>query len=215
VGQGGAAATPLPACGERVAAKRPGEGGFQQRAAGGESPSPARLRCATAGDLSPRGTPSRSRDGDPVAGRGGARLIRPAQSDDDSILIYQFLCAVAPPVLHCPIAHAKSLAEVRRVVCDRDYGFAYLALEGDSRFGQRLVGTIGTIFVSWWYGDDHFFTDRWFFTLPGRRWAGPRLLAEADAIARAVGVPLIVNLKQRRTTAAVTFVKPALLGKSE
>jgi hypothetical protein len=40
----------------------------------------------------------------------------------------------------------------------------------------------------------------------------PRLLAEADAIARAVGVPLIVNLKQRRTTAAVTFVQPALLG---
>jgi GNAT superfamily N-acetyltransferase len=110
-------------------------------------------------------------------------------------------------VLHCPIDPAKSLAEVRRVVFDRDYGFAYLALDGD-----RLVGTLGAIFVSWWYGADHFFTDRWFFTLPAHRWAGPRLLAEADAIARAVGVPLIVNLKQRRTTAAVTFVKPALLG---
>jgi GNAT superfamily N-acetyltransferase len=110
-------------------------------------------------------------------------------------------------VLHCPINGAKSLAEVRRVVEERDYGFAYLALaEG------VLVGTLGAIFVSWWYGDDHFFTDRWFFTLPGHRWAGARLLAEADAIARAVGVPLIVNLKQRRTTAAVTFVKPALLG---
>ena len=112
-------------------------------------------------------------------------------------------------MLHCPIDAEKSLAEVRRVVADRDYGFAYLA-----RAGNEIVGTIGAIFVSWWYGDDHFFTDRWFFALPAHRWAGPRLLAEADAIARAVGVPLIVNLKQRRTTAAVTFVKPALLGDS-
>jgi GNAT superfamily N-acetyltransferase len=114
-------------------------------------------------------------------------------------------------VLHCPIDYEKSLAEVRRVVADRDYGFAYLALE-DAACGPRLVATIGAIFVSWWYGGDHFFTDRWFFALPGHRWAGPRLLAEADAIARAVGVPFIVNLKQRRTTAATTFVKPVLLG---
>ena len=112
-------------------------------------------------------------------------------------------------MLHCPINHEKSFAEIRRVVTERDYGFAYLALED----GQ-LVGTLGAIFVSWWYGDDHFFTDRWFFTLPGHRWAGPRLLAEGDAIAREVGVPLIVNLKQRRTTAATTFVQPLLLGES-
>jgi hypothetical protein len=110
-------------------------------------------------------------------------------------------------VLHCPINAEKSIQEVYRVVDQPDYGFAFMAFEGD-----ELVGTIGAIFVPWWYGDDHFFTDRWFFCLSGHRWAGPRLLAEADAIARAVGVPLIVNLKQRRTTAAVTFVQPLLLG---
>jgi hypothetical protein len=118
-------------------------------------------------------------------------------------------------VLHCPINGEKSIAEVRRVVQETDYGFALMALEGPtpgSSPGARLVGTLGAIFVPWWYGDDHFFTDRWFFALRGHRWAGPRLLAEADAIARAVGVPLIVNLKQRRTTAAVTFVQPLLLG---
>ena len=140
---------------------------------------------------------------------GNAREVRPAENDEDAVAIFRFLCAVATPVLHCPINHEKSFAEIRRVVAERDYGFAYLALED----GQ-LVGTLGSIFVSWWYGDDHFFTDRWFFTLPGHRWAGPRLLAEGDAIAREVGVPLIVNLKQRRTTAAVTFVKPALLGET-
>lgn len=146
-------------------------------------------------------------------GRGNAvappRIIRPAGSDEDVAAIFRFLCAVARPVLHCTINKQKSLAEVGRVVAERDYGFAYMALEN----GQ-LVGTLGAIFVSWWYGDDSFFTDRWFFTLTGHRWAGPRLLAEADAIARAVGVPLIVNLKQRRTTAAVTFVKPAVLGEN-
>jgi hypothetical protein len=135
------------------------------------------------------------------------RVIRPAESEQDVILIHRFLCGVAGPVLHCPINGEKSIAEVCRVVQDKDHGFAFMAFEGTD-----LVGTIGAIFVPWWYGDDHFFTDRWFFCLPGHRWAGPRLLAEADAIARAVGVPLIVNLKQRRTTAAVTFVQPALLG---
>ena len=161
----------------------------------GESPSPG----AFGADLSPQ------------AGRGEEaarrRLIRPAETNEDALAIFRFLCAVARPVLHCPINGEKSFAEIARVVTDRDYGFAYMALED----GQ-LVGTLGAIFVSWWYGDDHFFTDRWFFTMPSHRWAGPRLLAEADAIARAVGVPMIVNLKQRRTTAAVTFVKPALLG---
>ena len=139
---------------------------------------------------------------------GSARVIRPAASEEDAVIIFRFLCAAAAPVLHCPINKEKSFAEILRVVGDPDYGFAYLALEDD-----RLVGTFGAIFVPWWYGDDHFFADRWFFTLPSHRWAGPRLLAEADAIARTVGVPLIVNLKQRRTTAAVTFVQPALLGK--
>jgi GNAT superfamily N-acetyltransferase len=138
-----------------------------------------------------------------------ARIIRPAESEQDALLIFRFLCAVARPVLHCAISKEKSCAEIRRVVAERDYGFAHMAFDGG-----RLVGTLGAIFVSWWYGDDHFFTDRWFFALPGHRWAGARLLAEADAIARAVGVPLIVNLKQRRTTAAVTFVQPMLLGES-
>src|SRR5262249_33834616 len=189
-GRGGATAPPLPAGGERVGVR-----GTPSSVTLVESPPhPTALRAV---DLSPQ------------AGRGGARLIRPAESEDDARAIHRFLCAVAPPVLHCPINAEKSLAEVRRVVGDRDCGFAHLALADGV-----LVGTIGAIFVSWWYGDDCFFADRWFFTLPPHRWAGPRLLAEADAIARAVGVPLIVNLKQRRTTAAATFVQPALLGES-
>jgi GNAT superfamily N-acetyltransferase len=149
--------------------------------------------------------PARADPPHKVGGR--LRLIRPAESEQDATIIHRFLCAAASAVLHCPINGEKSFAEVRRVVEDRDYGFAYMALEDGA-----LVGTLGAIFVSWWYGDDHFFADRWFFTLPDQRWAGPRLLAEGDAIAREVGVPLIVNLKQRRTTAAVTFVKPLLLG---
>src|ERR1043166_5461859 len=136
-----------------------------------------------------------------------ARLVRPAESEQDAVAIFRFLCRVARPVLHCPIAGEKAFGEIARVVGERDHGFAYMAFENGA-----LVGTLGGIFGSWWDGDDQFVSGRWFFPLPGHRWAGARLLAEADAIARAVGVPLIVNLKQRRTTAAVTFVKPALLG---
>jgi GNAT superfamily N-acetyltransferase len=141
---------------------------------------------------------------------GNRRVIRPAVGEQDAPAIFDFLCHTATPVLHCPINREKAFAEVRRVIAEPDYGFAYLALEDGA-----LVGTLGAIFVSWWYGDDHFFADRWFFVVPGNRWAGPQLLAEADAIARAVGVPLIVNLKQRRTTAAVTFVKPLVLGEAK
>jgi hypothetical protein len=137
----------------------------------------------------------------------GIRHLRAASSDADVVVIHRFLCRIAQPVLHCPINGEKSIAEVYRVVRETDYGFALMALEAG-----ELVGTLGAIFVPWWYGDDHFFTDRWFFSAPGHRWAGPGLLAQADAIARDVRVPLIVNLKQRRTTAAVTFVQPALLG---
>jgi hypothetical protein len=98
------------------------------------------------------------------------RVIRPAESEQDVILIHRFLCGVAGPVLHCPINGEKSIAEVCRVVQDKDYGFAFMAFEGTD-----LVGTIGAIFVPWWYGDDHFFTDRWFFCLPGhRRACSPR-----------------------------------------
>lgn len=162
---------------------------------------------------SPTGRPAAPNAPNPLNGANGhapaERVIRAAESDADAVAIFRFLTAVAAPVLHCPIAAEKAFAEVHRVVTERDYGFAYVALEN----GQ-IVGTLGAIFVSWWYGEDHFFTDRWFFSLPGHRWAGPRLLAEGDAIAREVGVPLIVNLKQRRTTAAVTFVKPVLLGET-
>jgi GNAT superfamily N-acetyltransferase len=176
-------------------------GGFSLTPNGTQAPPPGSLRSPP----SPRSLA--------LAGEGNRdvrpRLIRPAESDEDAARIFRFLTAVAAPVLHCPINPDKSFAEIRRVIAERDYGFAYMAFEND-----RLVGTLGAIFVSWWYGDDHFFTDRWFFSAPGHRWAGARLLAEADAIARQVGVPLIVNLKQRRTTAAVTFVQPALLGES-
>jgi GNAT superfamily N-acetyltransferase len=153
------------------------------------------------------GTCNRPDAGSPQERGEPQRVIRAAESEQDARVIFRFLCSIAAPVLHCPVNADKASAEVRRVITDRDYGFAHMALEDGV-----LVGTFGAIFVSWWYGEDHFFTDRWFFTLPGHRWAGPRLLAEGDAIAREVGVPLIVNLKQRRTTAAVTFVKPLLLG---
>jgi hypothetical protein len=136
--------------------------------------------------------------------------IRAATSEDDVRSIHAFLCVAATRAgaLHCPINPIKSIGEVHRLVAGRDAGFVLMAEENGV-----LVGTLGAVWVDWWYGDDHFFSDRWFFTVAGRPDVGAALMNEADAIAQEVGVPFILNLKQRRRVGtAVTYVRSAVLG---
>jgi len=115
-------------------------------------------------------------------------VVRLAESDLDAAAIHGFLCTVAPRsgALQCEVNPEKSMREVWRVVRALDqaqpgetpYGFALTALIGD-----KLVGTLGVICPDWWYGDGKFFTDRWFFTLPGVAGVGAALTADADALA--------------------------------
>src|ERR1700674_417524 len=130
-------------------------------------------------------------------------VVRLAESDLDAAAIHGFLCTVAPRsgALQCEVNPEKSMREVWRVVRALDqaqpgetpYGFALTALIGD-----KLVGTLGVICPDWWYGDGKFFTDRWFFTLPGVAGVGAALTADADALARDAGLTFLLNLKQRR-----------------
>src|SRR5260370_32054190 len=99
-------------------------------------------------------------------------VVRLAESDLDSAAIHGFLCTVAARagVLQCAVDPEKSMREVWRIVRaleqagpgETPYGFALMA-----QIGERLVGTLGVICPQWWYGDARYFTDRWFFTLPG------------------------------------------------
>ncbi len=149
-------------------------------------------------------------------------LIREATAEDVGA-IYDFLCRVAPPTgcVHGRLDCAKARREIARVVAERGYGYALLALvEGE------LAGTIGVVYVDWWYGADKFFAERWFFVDPDprNRSRGPRrasaagcpvgkaLLWEADAIAQNVGAPLIVDgMQRRRQNSAVVFTRQRML----
>ncbi len=104
-------------------------------------------------------------------------LIREATAEDVGA-IYDFLCRVAPPTgrMHGRLDCAKARREIARVVAERGYGYALLALvEGE------LAGTIGVVYVDWWYGTDKFFAERWFFVDPDprHRAVGKALLWEA------------------------------------
>ena len=132
-------------------------------------------------------------------GPSGPILIREATEDDIDAL-FDFMQRVAPQSgrLLAPIDAGKSLREIRRVVGEPGYGYALLAFAG-----EVLVGTIGVIDVDWWYSAESFFAERWFFADPAHRAAGAALLAEADAIARSVDAPLVIDVRRRRKASTV------------
>jgi len=130
-------------------------------------------------------------------------VVRLAESDQDAAAIDAFLCEVAARAgaLRCPVNPEKSMQEVWRIARavdlaqgdDIPYGFALIA----ERAGE-MVGTLGVICPAYWYGDQRFFTDRWFFAKADpQREIGPALRAEAEALAREAGLTLVINLKQR------------------
>lgn len=96
--------------------------------------------------------------------------------------IHQFLLVVAVPVLQCPVNGLKSLQEIIRVT--RDEVALMLVRDG------HLIGTMGIINPTWWYGDGAFLTDRWHFVLPefDTTPEAELLLDEAIKIAAAAGL---------------------------
>lgn len=88
----------------------------------------------------------------------GAAEVRYAESEPDMVAIHEFLLVIAQPAMLCPVNVVKSLEEVIRVV--RDEVGLMLVRDG------RLIGTMGLINPTWWYGDAGFLTDRWHFVLP-------------------------------------------------
>lgn len=121
-----------------------------------------------------------------------APIIRAAETDDDVIAIHRFLLVVASPHLWGGVNVEKSLHEVIRVTKEEA---ALMAI-----VGGNLVGTLGLIKATWWYGDDEFLTDRWNFCLPQfyHTEVERALEGEAKAIAEAAGLPFINQGKLRR-----------------
>lgn len=104
-----------------------------------------------------------------------------ASTDQDVVLIHQFLCVVAGPTLPGPIDPRDSATEVWRVV---NHDVALMAIRD-----ERLIGTMGLVRPKHWWGNVHFLANRWFFAVP-HSGAGKKLLAEAEAIAKASDLEL-------------------------
>ena len=93
--------------------------------------------------------------------------------------------------MRCEPNIEKSLVEVIRVT--KHEAAVMAILDG------KLVGTMGIIKPTWWYGDADFLTDRWHSVLP-QFWHGPvneALMDEAINIAKAADLEFIHNGKLR------------------
>lgn len=76
--------------------------------------------------------------------------------------------------------------------------------------GEVLVGTMGLVRPTWWYGDGEFLTDRWHFVLPDYDGtAGSQmLLDEAIEIARGAGLEFFHQGRARERRPGVYFMWP-------
>jgi hypothetical protein len=128
--------------------------------------------------------------------------IHYAQTDDDVIAMHRFLLVVAQPAMRCAVNIFKSLNEMIRVT---NYEAALMVMQGD-----MLVGTMGIIRPTWWYGDADFLTDRWHFVLPQFLHEEPNrmLMDEAIKIAEISGLEFIHQGKIRFQKNGVGLMMP-------
>jgi hypothetical protein len=119
------------------------------------------------------------------------------------------LLIVATPAMRCPVNIIKSLNEIIRVA---KFEAALMLIHNGV-----MVGTMGIINPTWWYGDDGFLTDRWHFVLPSfqNTPTAARLLDEAKQIAGLAGLEFIHQGKIRPAKNGVLRMTPrAYSGKS-
>lgn len=100
----------------------------------------------------------------------------------------------------------KSLEEVARIV---RHEAALMLFEGDV-----LIGTLGLMKPTWWYGPGEFLTDRWHFVLPSHDGteASHALLDEAERIAIAAGLKFIHQGRMRKRRSNLYFMWPRISG---
>lgn len=117
--------------------------------------------------------------------------VRFAETDHDAVAIHRFLLVVAGPAMRCPVNPIKSLEEVCRVIAQEA---ALMAI-----VDGFLVGTLGIIKPTWWYGDGAFLTDRWHFVLPDHRHGAvdEALMEEAFKLADNAGLEFVDQGKIR------------------
>jgi hypothetical protein len=109
---------------------------------------------------------------------------------------------VAEPHFRCPVDPIKSLEEMIRLA--KDEVIIMAIVDG------HLVGTMGLMRATWWYGAGKFLTDRWHFALPDPRFAAASkaIMDEAKNFAALSGLEFIHQGKIRPARDGVTLMMP-------
>lgn len=132
--------------------------------------------------------------------------IRYAENEQDMVAMHEFLLVVAQPAMQCKVNVVKSLQEIIRVT--REEVALMLIHDG------RLIGTMGIINPTWWYGDEGFLTDRWHFVLPAfdNTAESALLLTEAVKVANAAGLKFYHQGRIRQGKNGVMRLMPRVYG---
>jgi hypothetical protein len=119
-------------------------------------------------------------------------IIRYAETDEELCAIHRMLLIVLAPQMRCKVNPVKSLLEIIRVAKEN---VAIVAMQGD-----MMVGTLGIIDPTWWYGDDRFLTERWLAVADPAHHSDVyrMLLDEARKISADAGIEFILQGKIRR-----------------
>lgn len=131
-------------------------------------------------------------------------FVRYAEGDQDVIAIHKFLLQYAKDAMLCPVDHGKSAREVWRV-CNENVGLMAFC-------GGELVGSLGLMEATWWYGDGSFLTDRWHFVRPDFFHTGVNRMIEDEAkkIASAAGLQFIHQGKIRGEKSGILRMRPRI-----
>ena len=130
--------------------------------------------------------------------------VRYAETQDDVDHIHQFLLVWAKPAARCPMNSEKIKDEVERIALT-DAGVALmLTVDGE------LVGTLGIINPTWWYGDAGFLADRWHFVREefDSSEASALLMDEAVKVAAQAGLEFIHQGRIRQGKRGVLRMMP-------
>lgn len=128
--------------------------------------------------------------------------IKCAETDDEIIAVHRFFLVVAEPHFRCPVDPVKTLEEMIRLAAE--HAVIMAIVDG------HVVGTLGLMKATWWYGPGEFLTDRWHFALPDPQFAeaSKAIMEEAKSIAALSGLEFIHQGKIRPARNGVTLMTP-------
>jgi GNAT superfamily N-acetyltransferase len=134
-------------------------------------------------------------------------IVREAETEADVVALHRLLLVQGQEQAVAPVDHIKVMERLADALEDKERFCMLMAIVGD-----RLVGYLLLMQVTYWFSQTSFLGDFGFYVLPAYRkqGIGRRLLSDAQVIADAAGMGLkvyVFNPRNRRRGGA--FAKTA------